>query len=55
MQSLRAFRARARREREIDTIGEALLLRGRPPEESIEMMFDMVEFAESLSKVVKDH
>ena len=52
--SLRAFRAKVLREREIDTVGEALLLRGKPPEESITIMFDMVEFAEELAKAVED-
>lgn len=52
--SLGAFRAKVRREREIDTVGEALMLRGKPPEESIEIMFDMVEFAEDLAKAVED-
>lgn len=51
--SLRAFRAKVLKDREIDTVGEALLLRGKPPEESIEMMFDMVEFVEDLSKAVE--
>jgi hypothetical protein len=34
-------------------VGEALVLRGKPPEESIEMMFDMVEFVEDFSKAVE--
>ncbi len=48
-----AFRSRVLREREVDTVGQALVLRGRPPEESIEIMFDMVEFVEDLAKAVE--
>jgi hypothetical protein len=51
---LAAFRAKVLREREIDTVGEALMLRGKPPEESIEIMFDMVESVEDLAKAVED-
>jgi hypothetical protein len=51
---LAAFRAKVLREREIDTVGEAFMLRGKPPEESIEIMFDMVEFLEDLAKAVEN-
>jgi hypothetical protein len=51
--SLSAFRAGVLREREIDTVGEALVLRAKPPEESLEIMFDMAEFVEDLAKAVE--
>jgi hypothetical protein len=51
--SLRAFLARILREREIDMLREALMLRGKPPEESIGIMCDMPEFVEDLAKAVE--
>jgi hypothetical protein len=34
-------------------VGEALMLRETPPEESIEIMFDMVESVEDLARAVE--
>lgn len=49
----RVLRARILRERETDTVGQALVLRGKTPEESIEIMFDMAESMEEIAKVVE--
>jgi hypothetical protein len=47
------FRARIRRKREIDTVGQALVLRRKTPEESIEIMFDMAESMEDIAGAVE--
>jgi len=45
---LRRFRLKARMEREQDLVINALRLREASPEETLETMFDLVEFAREL-------
>lgn len=45
---LRRLRLKARMEREKDLVRKALLLREASPEETLETMFDLVEFAREL-------
>jgi hypothetical protein len=49
----RLLRAQILRERETDTVGQALVLRRKTPEESIEIMFDMAESMEDIAKAVE--
>lgn len=52
-ESLAEFRRRVREVREREWKRDALRLRGKSPEETINIMFDLVNFAERMSRAKK--
>jgi hypothetical protein len=52
-ESLEELRRRIRKEREREWIRDAILLRGRKPEETLHTMFDLINFAEKIKKARK--
>jgi len=53
IKNLKEFRKRVREQREREWIRDAVRLRKRKPEETIRTMFDLIKFAEKVSRAEK--
>ncbi|MEE8167518.1 MAG: hypothetical protein V3T58_01430 [Candidatus Hydrothermarchaeales archaeon] len=50
---LKAFRKKVRETREREWVRDAIRLRDKTPEETLEMMFDLLNFAEKMSRATR--
>lgn len=53
IEGLEEFRRRVRAQREREWMRDAILLRGRTPEETLRTMFDLIKFAEKIRRAEK--
>lgn len=53
IKDLEEFRKKVKEQRDREWIRDAIRLREKTPEESLRMMFDLIKFAEKVSKAKK--